>query len=96
MRKAEDCQRWADGAAAHFGGLDILVNCAAGNFLAAAEMLSPNGFRTGAGPGAPLSEQTSSHPPCSTLSGALCAAHIRHHNGHASGPDQTELPFGFI
>ncbi len=31
------------------GSLDILVNCAAGNFLATAEELSPNGFRTGTG-----------------------------------------------
>ncbi|GFH33288.1 peroxisomal 2,4-dienoyl-CoA reductase, partial [Haematococcus lacustris] len=28
------------------GGLDVLVNCAAGNFLATAEELTPNGFRT--------------------------------------------------
>jgi NAD(P)-dependent dehydrogenase (short-subunit alcohol dehydrogenase family) len=33
------------------GGLDILVNCAAGNFLAAADELTPNGFRTGEGVG---------------------------------------------
>jgi NAD(P)-dependent dehydrogenase (short-subunit alcohol dehydrogenase family) len=31
-------------AADHLGGLDILVNNAAGNFLAASEELSPNGF----------------------------------------------------
>lgn len=30
-----------------WGSLDILVNCAAGNFLATAEELTPNGFRTG-------------------------------------------------
>jgi hypothetical protein len=47
VRKADDCARWAEETARHFGGLDILVNCAAGNFLAAAEALSPNGFRTG-------------------------------------------------
>ena len=29
-----------------FGGIDILVNCAAGNFLAPITGLSPNGFRT--------------------------------------------------
>lgn len=46
VRKPEDCQRWVDDTAAQLGSLDILVNCAAGNFLAAAEMLSPNGFRT--------------------------------------------------
>ncbi|KAF5831094.1 2,4-dienoyl CoA reductase 2, peroxisomal, isoform CRA_f [Dunaliella salina] len=32
--------------ASQFGQLDILVNCAAGNFLATAENLTPNGFRT--------------------------------------------------
>lgn len=47
MRKADDCVRWAEDTVKHFGRLDILVNCAAGNFLAAAEALSPNGFRTG-------------------------------------------------
>lgn len=47
VRKPEDCQRWVDETVAQLGRLDILVNCAAGNFLAAAEMLSPNGFRTG-------------------------------------------------
>lgn len=31
----------------HFGKLDVLVNAAAGNFLASAEDLSPNGFKTG-------------------------------------------------
>lgn len=46
VRKPEDCQRWADETVRQLGGLNILVNCAAGNFLAAAEMLSPNGFRT--------------------------------------------------
>jgi NAD(P)-dependent dehydrogenase (short-subunit alcohol dehydrogenase family) len=47
VRNADDCVRWAEETARQFGGLDILVNCAAGNFLAAAEALSPNGFRTG-------------------------------------------------
>jgi NAD(P)-dependent dehydrogenase (short-subunit alcohol dehydrogenase family) len=47
VRKADDCVRWADETARHLGGIDILINCAAGNFLAAAEALSPNGFRTG-------------------------------------------------
>ena len=31
-----------------YGRLDIVVNCAAGNFLATAEELTSNGFRTGA------------------------------------------------
>jgi NAD(P)-dependent dehydrogenase (short-subunit alcohol dehydrogenase family) len=30
-----------------FGSIDILVNCAAGNFLANAAELSQGGFRTG-------------------------------------------------
>ena len=33
MRKADDCERWVSEAGARFGRLDILVNCAAGNFL---------------------------------------------------------------
>lgn len=33
-----------DAATARFGGVDVLVNNAAGNFLAATEDLSPNGF----------------------------------------------------
>ena len=33
MRKSEDCDRWVREAAAQLGRLDILVNCAAGNFL---------------------------------------------------------------
>ena len=35
-----------EGTVAAFGGLDILVNSAAGNFLAPAAALSANGFRT--------------------------------------------------
>lgn len=31
----------------HFGTIDILVNAAAGNFLASAEDLTPKGFQTG-------------------------------------------------
>lgn len=33
MRKADDCERWVREAVGRFGRLDILVNCAAGNFL---------------------------------------------------------------
>lgn len=36
MRKAEDCERWVSEAGARYGRLDILVNCAAGNFLVCA------------------------------------------------------------
>jgi NAD(P)-dependent dehydrogenase (short-subunit alcohol dehydrogenase family) len=35
-----------DGTVKHFGRLDVLINNAAGNFVCAAEELSPNGFRT--------------------------------------------------
>jgi peroxisomal 2,4-dienoyl-CoA reductase len=46
VRDAEACERCAAGAVQQLGGIDILVNCAAGNFLAAAEQLSAKGFRT--------------------------------------------------
>ena len=51
VRREVDAQAMVD-EAVRFGeagggtGLDVLVNSAAGNFLAAAETLSPNGFRT--------------------------------------------------
>lgn len=47
MRKQEDAARVVESTFKHFGRIDILVNAAAGNFLVAAEDLSPNGFRTG-------------------------------------------------
>ncbi|KAL9661833.1 hypothetical protein QQ045_026661 [Rhodiola kirilowii] len=46
VRKQEDAKRVVESTVKHFGKLDILVNNAAGNFLASAEDLSPNGFRT--------------------------------------------------
>jgi peroxisomal 2,4-dienoyl-CoA reductase len=46
IRKPEDCVAAVQKAVENFGGLDVVVNSAAGNFLAAAEQLSPNGFRT--------------------------------------------------
>ncbi|KAL4312966.1 hypothetical protein GQ457_01G036260 [Hibiscus cannabinus] len=46
VRKEADAARTVESTFQHFGRLDILVNAAAGNFLAAAEDLSPNGFRT--------------------------------------------------
>ena len=47
VRKPEDVERWVSVASSNSGGaLDVLVNCAAGNFLAAADALSANGFRT--------------------------------------------------
>ena len=47
VRKREDATRVIETTVRHFGKLDILVNGAAGNFLASPEDLSPNGFRTG-------------------------------------------------
>jgi peroxisomal 2,4-dienoyl-CoA reductase len=47
VRKKEDCVRVIKGVVKEFGRFDILINGAAGNFLTAAEDLSPNGFRTG-------------------------------------------------
>mmetsp|Transcript_38799 Transcript_38799/g.86302 ORF Transcript_38799/g.86302 Transcript_38799/m.86302 type:complete len:295 (+) Transcript_38799:45-929(+) len=46
VRQQESCERWVAAVSSQFSRLDILVNCAAGNFLATAEELSPNGFRT--------------------------------------------------
>jgi peroxisomal 2,4-dienoyl-CoA reductase len=47
VRKQQDAARVIESTFKHFGKIDILVNAAAGNFLVAAEDLSPNGFRTG-------------------------------------------------
>jgi peroxisomal 2,4-dienoyl-CoA reductase len=47
VRNKDDAQRVVESTVQEFGKLDILVNNAAGNFLVAAEDLSPNGFRTG-------------------------------------------------
>ncbi|GIL69476.1 hypothetical protein Vretimale_13591 [Volvox reticuliferus] len=47
VRSAASCEAWIDSLKQRWGpGLDVLVNCAAGNFLATAEELSPNGFKT--------------------------------------------------
>ncbi|KAG8386643.1 hypothetical protein BUALT_Bualt03G0170000 [Buddleja alternifolia] len=46
VRRDEDAKRVVEATVKHFGKLDILVNAAAGNFLVAAEDLSPNGFKT--------------------------------------------------
>ena len=46
VRKPEDCKRVVKNTVDKFGRLDILVNGAAGNFLASASKLSTNGFRT--------------------------------------------------
>lgn len=46
VRSYTDCERMASEASSRFGSLDILINCAAGNFLTVAENLTSNGFRT--------------------------------------------------
>lgn len=46
VRKPDEVANVVQQTAAAFGGLDILVNGAAGNFIALAEQLSPNGFGT--------------------------------------------------
>jgi NAD(P)-dependent dehydrogenase (short-subunit alcohol dehydrogenase family) len=45
VRDAEALGRVIDGTVQRYGGLDILINAAAGNFLAPAASLSPKGFR---------------------------------------------------
>ena len=47
VRSYADCERAVQQTVVRFGRLDIVVNCAAGNFLATAEELTSNGFRTG-------------------------------------------------
>jgi peroxisomal 2,4-dienoyl-CoA reductase len=46
VRDAAAVQALFDETRRRRGGLDILVNCAAGNFLCPAAQLSPNGFRS--------------------------------------------------
>ena len=46
VRNPEDVEKAITDAIDHFGKIDIVVNGAAGNFLAPAEELSPNGFGT--------------------------------------------------
>ena len=46
VRDPDACKGVVDFAVQHFGRVDILVNGAAGNFLAEAKNLSPKGFRT--------------------------------------------------
>jgi len=58
VRKKEDAAAAVQAAVSSFGKLDILINAAAGNFLAAAEDLSSNGFRTGVGRPCTGSERT--------------------------------------
>src|SRR6185503_14436210 len=46
VRNPEDVEKAVASAVERFGKIDIVVNGAAGNFLAPAEALSPNGFGT--------------------------------------------------
>ena len=46
VRQADEVERAVAATVERFGGVDIVVNGAAGNFLCAAEELSPNGFGT--------------------------------------------------
>ncbi|HEV2424750.1 MAG TPA: 2,4-dienoyl-CoA reductase [Terriglobia bacterium] len=44
VREPDDVDRMVEAAVARFGGIDILVNNAAGNFICLAEKLSPHGW----------------------------------------------------
>jgi len=44
VREPEDVDRMVEAAVSRFGGIDILVNNAAGNFICLAEKLSPHGW----------------------------------------------------
>ena len=46
VRKPGLCEKAVKSVLEEFGTIDILVNGAAGNFLASASKLSTNGFRT--------------------------------------------------
>ena len=46
VRNSEDVEKAIAVTVQHFGKVDIVVSGAAGNFLCAAEELSPNGFGT--------------------------------------------------
>ena len=46
VRKPEECERVVKTVVEEFGKVDILVNGAAGNFIAPASTISPNGFKT--------------------------------------------------
>jgi len=46
VRNPQSCAQAVQTAEQKFGGVDILCNCAAGNFMCSAEELSENGFKT--------------------------------------------------
>ncbi len=47
VRELKDCEAAVKATTDKWGRLDILINAAAGNFLAPAEILTPKGFKTG-------------------------------------------------
>src|SRR3954468_5100250 len=51
VRVPEQVEEMVERTVKHFGGLDILVNNAAGNFICRAEDLSPNGWNAVVGLG---------------------------------------------
>jgi peroxisomal 2,4-dienoyl-CoA reductase len=87
VRSPEACQGWVADTLQRYGQLDILVNCAAGNFLANAAELSQGGFKTGdscrrcvvapalraRGPGGPRG----SSPPCRAAAALRCGLLLR-------------------
>ncbi|KAJ9531542.1 hypothetical protein QJQ45_014998 [Haematococcus lacustris] len=66
VRQQDACEGWVTQVVQQLGGLDVLVNCAAGNFLATAEELTPNGFRTAS---------LRSRQPCQQSSSAAAPTH---------------------
>lgn len=50
VRELKDCLAAVQAVTEKWGHLDILINAAAGNFLAPAEVLTPKGFKTGTRP----------------------------------------------
>lgn len=81
VRKKEDASQVVASTIQRFGRMDILVNNAAGNFLVAAEDLSPNGFRT-----------VLDIDSVGTFT--MCHAALHHLKAGGTGKDATE--FGLI
>lgn len=46
VRNYQDCVNFVNKIESQFGGIDIVINCAGGNFLCLAEDLTSNGFKT--------------------------------------------------
>ena len=72
VRQLKDCEDAVAAATGKWGRLDILVNAAAGNFLAPAEVLSPKGFKTGVVQVLPIADRNSAFnqhlPQCPIMS----------------------------